>query len=146
MHVRGAAEFMLERGREDDDGDFGAARAEAGGDCGAEFAGAEVVVEHGDVDLVDQGHGLFDGGGGFGLIAVLAEDGGAKVEICRLVIEQEDANGSGVAGDDLQARRLYFVFTHDRLDSWRAQSSDAKYGAASCLWFSADRGSDRAAY
>ncbi len=50
MHVRGAAELMVERGREDDDGDLGPAGAQAGGDGGAELAGAEVVVEHGDVD------------------------------------------------------------------------------------------------
>ena len=52
MHVFDAAEVVVERGGEDDDGDVGAAAAKKGGDFGAELAGAEMVVEDGDVDLL----------------------------------------------------------------------------------------------
>ncbi len=92
MHVFDAAEVAVERGGEDDDGDVGAAAAKEGGDLGAELAGAEVVVEDGDVDAVEELGGLFDGGGGDALVAVLAEDGGAEVEIGGFVVEQEDAH------------------------------------------------------
>ncbi len=54
VHVLDAAEAALERGGEDDDGDLGAAAAQLGGDFGAELAGAEVVVEDGDVDVVEE--------------------------------------------------------------------------------------------
>ena len=54
MHVFDAAEVAVERGGEDDDGDVGAAAAQESGDFGAELAGAEVVVEDGDVDVVEE--------------------------------------------------------------------------------------------
>ena len=93
MHVFDAAEVAVERGGEDDDGDVGAAAAEESCDLGAELAGAEVVVEDGDVDVVEELGGFFDGGGGDALVAVLAQDGGAEMQIGGLVIEQKDANG-----------------------------------------------------
>ncbi len=93
VHVFDAAEVAVERGGEDDDGDVRAAAAKESGDFGAELAGAEVVVEDGDVDVVEELGGLFDGGGGDALVAVLAEDGGAEMEVGRLVVEQQDTYG-----------------------------------------------------
>jgi hypothetical protein len=92
MHVLDAAEVLVEGCGEDDDGDVGATAAEERGDLGTELASAEVVVEDGDVDVVDEFGGLLDGGGGDALVAALAEDGGAEVQVGGLVVEQEDAD------------------------------------------------------
>jgi hypothetical protein len=92
MHVLDAAEVAVEGGGEDDDGNVRAAAAEEGGDLGTELAGAEVIVEDGDVDGVEELGGLLDGGGRDAFVAVLTEDGGAEVQIGGLVVEQEDAD------------------------------------------------------
>jgi hypothetical protein len=97
VHVLDAAEVLVEGGGEDDDGDVWAAAAEKGGDLGAELACAEVVVEDGYVDVVEEFGCLFDAGCRDTLIAALTEDGGAQVEIDGLVIEEKDADGLGVA-------------------------------------------------
>jgi hypothetical protein len=96
MHVFYAAEESIERGGKDDDGDVGTAAAQEGGDLGAELTVAEVIVEDGDVDVVEEFGGFFDGGGGNALVAVLAKDGGAENEVVGFVVEKEDANGLGV--------------------------------------------------
>jgi hypothetical protein len=96
VHVFDPAEVAIERGREDDDGDVGAAAAEESGDFGAELAGAEVVVEDGDVDAVEEFSGFFDGGGGDALVAVLAQDRGAEMKVGGLVVQEQDADGMGV--------------------------------------------------
>ncbi len=88
MHVFDAAEVAVDGSRENDDGNVGTTAAEESGYFGAELAGSEVVVEDGDVDVVEEVGGLFDSGGGNGFVAVLAQDGGAKVEIGGLVIKQ----------------------------------------------------------
>src|SRR3984885_2751757 len=93
MHVFDAAEEAVEGGGEDDDGDVRTTAAEERGDLGTELAGAQVVVENGDVDVVEELGGLLDGGGGDTLVAVLAEDGGAEVQVGWLVVEQEHADG-----------------------------------------------------
>src|SRR6202012_392874 len=99
-----AAEETVERGGEDDDGDVGAAAAEKRGDFGAELACAEMIVEDGDVDVIEVLDGLVDGGSGNTLIPMLAEDGGAEMEIAGLVVEQEDAHGLCVrAGHEMKA-------------------------------------------
>ena len=95
VHVLDAAEVAVERGGHDDDGDLGAAPAQIGGDFGAELAGAEVVVEDGDVDLVEELGGFFDGGGGNACVAVLAQDGGAEMQIGWFVVEQQGRAQSG---------------------------------------------------
>ena len=92
MHVLDAAEVAVERGREDDDGDVRTAAAKKAGDFGAELARAKVVVEDGDVDVVEELGGLFDGGGGDALVAMLAQDGGAEVEVGGFVVEQQDTD------------------------------------------------------
>ena len=93
VHVFDAAEVAVEGSGEDDDGDVGAAAAKESGDLGAELAGSEVVVEDGDVDVVEELGGLFDGGGRDALVSVLAEDGGAEMEVIRLVVQQQNAYG-----------------------------------------------------
>jgi hypothetical protein len=92
MHVFDAAEVAVERSGEDDDGDVGSASAKKGGDLGAELAGAKVVVEDRNVDAVEEFGGLFDGGGGNALVAVLAKDGSAEVQIAGFIIEQKYAH------------------------------------------------------
>jgi hypothetical protein len=98
VHVLYAAEVAVEGGGEDDDWDVGAASTQAGGDFGAELAGAEVVVEDRNVNVVKKLGGFFDGGGGNALVTVLAKDGGAKVKVGWFVVEQKDADGGGTAG------------------------------------------------
>ena len=93
-----AAEAAVERGGHDDDGDFGAALAQLDGDLGAELAGAQVVVEYRDVDAVERGVGLLDGGGGDRGVAVLAQDGAAQVQVDGIVIEQQNVDPWG--GDE----------------------------------------------
>ena len=51
-----------------------------------------MVVEDGDVDAVEVLVGLLDGGGGDALVAVLAQDGGTEMKVCRVIVEQQDAN------------------------------------------------------
>jgi hypothetical protein len=92
MHVFDAAEVAVECGGEDDDGDMGAAATKKSRDLGAELASAKVVVEDGDVNAVEEFGGLFDGGGRDALVAVLAKDGCAEVQIARFVVEQENAH------------------------------------------------------
>src|ERR1700677_3605084 len=92
MHVFDTAEEAVKRGGEDDDGNVRTAAAEERSDLGTELAGAEMVVENGDVDVVEELGGLLDGGGGDALVAMLTEDGGAEVQVGGFVIEQEDAN------------------------------------------------------
>jgi hypothetical protein len=104
VHVLNAAEEAVEGSGEDDDGNVGAAAAKKRGDFGAELAGAEMIVEDGDVDVVEMLDGLIDGGGGNTLVSVLAEDGGAEVEIAGFVIEQENAHGLWVrVGHEMEA-------------------------------------------
>jgi hypothetical protein len=93
MHVFDTAEEAVEGGGEDDDRDVRATAAEECGDLGTELTSAEVVVEDGDVDVVEELGGLLDGGGGDALVAVLAEDGSAEVQVGGFVVEQEDADG-----------------------------------------------------
>jgi hypothetical protein len=92
VHVFDAAEEAIEGGGEDDDGDVRAAAAKEGRNFGAELACAEVIVEDGDVYVVEELGGFFDGGGGDALVAVLAEDGGAEVKIGGFVVEQQDTD------------------------------------------------------
>lgn len=92
VHVFDTAEITIECGGDDDDGDMRATAAEVGGNIGTELAGSEVIVEDGDVDVVEELSGLFDGGRRNALIAVLTEDGGAEMEIGWFVVEQEDTN------------------------------------------------------
>src|ERR1700733_11879203 len=103
MHVFNAAEVAVERGGEDDDGHVRTAAADERGDLGAELASAEGVIEDCDVDVVEELSGLLDGGGGDALVTVLAEDGGAEVQVGGLVVEQEDADR--LNGRSLRARR-----------------------------------------
>jgi hypothetical protein len=96
MHVFDAAEEAVERGGEDDDGNVRTAATQESSYLGAELTMAEVIVEDGDVDVVEKFGRLFDGRSGDTLIAVLAKDGGAENEIVGLVVEQEDAYWLGV--------------------------------------------------
>jgi len=92
MHVLDPAETPLQGGGHDDDGNLGAAFAKLGGYLSAELAGAEMVVEDRDVDLVEELGSLFNSGGGDRAVTVLAEDGPPKVEINGVVVKQQDAN------------------------------------------------------
>jgi hypothetical protein len=92
MHVFDTAEVAVERGGEDDDGDVRTAASKKGGDLGSKLPGAEMVVEDGDVNVVEEFGGLFDGGGREALVAVLAKDGSAEVQIAGFIVEQENAH------------------------------------------------------
>jgi hypothetical protein len=75
---------------------MGTAAAKKIGDLGPELSGAKVVVEDGDVDVVEELYGLLDGGSRDALVAVLSKDSGAKMQIRRFIIEQKNANIGGV--------------------------------------------------
>jgi hypothetical protein len=119
MHVFDAAEVLIDGCGEDDDGDVGTAAAEEGGDLGTELAGAEVVVEDGDVDVVEEFSGLLDGGGRDALVAPLAEDGGAEVQVGGLVVEQKDADWLNGGSQGLGGRVGEVV---RRVNHWSALS------------------------
>jgi hypothetical protein len=95
VHVFDAAEITVKGGGEDDDGDVGAAAAQDCGDFSAKLTGAEVIVEDGYVDVVEEFGGFFDGGGGDALVSVLAKNGGAEMKVGRFVVEQKDPHGGG---------------------------------------------------
>jgi hypothetical protein len=59
---------------------------------GAEASRAKVVIEHCDIDVVEGLSGLLDCGSWNAVIAVLAQNGGPKMKICRFIIEQEDTD------------------------------------------------------
>jgi hypothetical protein len=114
MHVFDAAQEAVERGGEDDDGDVGAAAAKEGGGFGAELAFAEMIVEDGDVDGVEELGGLFDGGDGDAVVAVPAEDGGSEMEIDGVVVEQEDTYAvRGEASDGGAVGEVVGRLNHD---------------------------------
>ena len=92
VHILGTAEMTFEGGGEDDDGNMGTAAAKKTGDLGPELARAKMVVQNGDVDVVEELYGLLDGGSRHALVAVLSKDSRAKMQIRRFVIEQKNAN------------------------------------------------------
>ena len=129
VHVFDATEEAVERGGEDDDGNVRASAAEKGRDFGAELAGAEVVVEDGDVDVVEELGGFFNGGGGHALVSVLAQDRCAQMQIGGFVVEQQDTNGLVLDGRHLVKDARYAVGRlHHRLTSL-----DALYASRSPL-------------
>jgi len=87
MHVFDAAEVTIERSGKDDDRDMRVLAAETVCDFGTELASSQMVVENGDIDVVEELDGLFDSGGGNALIAMLAENGGSEVQIGWFVVE-----------------------------------------------------------
>jgi hypothetical protein len=109
MHVFDTAKEAVERGGENDDGDMRATTAKERGHFGAELAGAEVIVEYGDVDIVEELGGFFDGRGGDALVAVLTQDGSAEMEIVWLVVEQQDAHGLWLRARHLAQNAWYAV-------------------------------------
>jgi hypothetical protein len=92
VHVLGAAEVTVKSGGQDDDGNLWAAATEVAGDLGAETAGPEVIVKHGDINVVEGFGGFLDGRGRNTAVPVLAKDRGTKVQIGRFVVQKEDAN------------------------------------------------------
>ncbi len=92
VHVLGAAEAPLQGGRQDDDGHLRAGLPQLLRDFGTELARAQVVVQHRHVDRVQKGQRFFDGGGRFGLVAVLVQDGRAQQEVVDLVVEEQHLN------------------------------------------------------
>jgi hypothetical protein len=92
VHILGPAEVTLQGCRQDDDWNLGAVTTKVRGDLGAEPTRAKVVIEHGNVDMVEGLGGFLDCGGGNATITVLAQNSGSEVQIRRLVIEQQNAD------------------------------------------------------
>ncbi len=59
-----------------------------------ELSRAQMVVEHGDIDLVEQLLRFADGARRVGEVTVLAQDGGSKEQILWIVIKEQYADGS----------------------------------------------------
>jgi hypothetical protein len=93
MHVFNAAEEAVEGGGEDDDGNVGAPASKQSGDFGSELTCAEVVVENGDVDVVEELGCFLDCGGRDALISMLPKNGGTEMQVAGLIVKQEDAHG-----------------------------------------------------
>src|SRR5205085_33668 len=93
MHVFHAAEFPLERGGENDDRNLRALLPQCRRYLCAELAGAKVIVEDGDVNIVYFALGVFDRRRRDGVIAMLPENGGTKEQVISVIIEQQDADG-----------------------------------------------------
>ena len=53
---------------------------------------AEVVVEHGYIDLVNVRFGFLDGAGGDDVVALLFQDGRAQEKIFFAIVEQQNSN------------------------------------------------------
>ncbi len=87
MHIFHATEVPVQRRRKNNDRNMRASATKKSGDLSAKLASSEVVVEHGDVDFIEELRGLLDRGGRDTLIAVLAQNGRAKMQISRLVVE-----------------------------------------------------------
>jgi hypothetical protein len=69
-----------------------AASAKIGCYLSAELASSKVIIEDRDVDIVEELGGLFDGGGWDALVAMLAEDGSAEVQVGWFIVQQEHAH------------------------------------------------------
>src|SRR5512147_2821850 len=96
MHVSDAPEATLECGRHDDDRNFRTALAERVSDFSAELSCAEMVVEHGDVDVMQLGYGFVDRTGGGYFVSVAAQDSSAEQKMVFEVVEEKNSNGPGV--------------------------------------------------
>ena len=86
VHVFHPAKAPLQGGGKDDDGHFRPAPAQNAGHLRTELARAQMVIEHGDVDLVDQLLRFADGARSVGYVTVLAQDGGSKEQIFWIVV------------------------------------------------------------
>jgi hypothetical protein len=51
-----------------------------------------MVVEHGDVDAVEDLSRLFDGGGRDAVVSVLTKNSRPQMQVCGFVVEQEHTN------------------------------------------------------
>lgn len=115
MHVLHSTKVALQGGGHDDDGDLGAVFAQFGCDFGAELACPQVIVEDGDVDLVEELVGFVDGSGGERGVTVLAEDSGAKMQCDGIIVEQQDGDVRGA--NEFEAGRCRWLWLHWRLDA-----------------------------
>ncbi len=70
---------------------------------------AEMVVQNGDVDAVEQLLGLLDRVGGLRDVAVLAQDGRAQQQVLRMVVQQQDADRFFLHGLGHRASGLDFL-------------------------------------
>ena len=110
VHVLDSAEAAVQGSGHDDDGYLGTALAQLGGDCCAELAGSEVVVEDGDVNLIQEPICFLDRGGGESCIAMLAEDCAAQVKVHGVVVEQQDCNDR--RADEFERRGCWDLWLH----------------------------------
>src|SRR5262249_31803371 len=77
--------------RENNDRHFRATLTEFGCYVGSELPCAQMVVEYGNVYLIQKLARLFDSGSGFGQVPVLAEDGGSQQKVLWMVIQEQHA-------------------------------------------------------
>jgi len=92
VHVLGSAKEAVECGGKNNDGYVRPAAAQETGHFGAELSCSEVVVENGDIDIVEEFGCLLDRGRGNAVVTMLAENGGTEEQVIGLIIEQQDAN------------------------------------------------------
>ena len=74
-------------------GTSGRRLAENGGYLGTELSSSQMVVQHSDIDLVEQLLRFVDGARGVRQVAMLAQDGGSKEQILWIVVKEQYADG-----------------------------------------------------
>ena len=92
MHVFDPAEAPLQGGGKNDDGHLRPPPAQDAGHLRTELARAQVVVEHSDINLVEQLLRLADGARSVGQVTMLAQDGGSKEQILWIIVKQQYAD------------------------------------------------------
>src|SRR6185437_2638838 len=109
------AKTAFERCRHDDDGNLRAAATQLCRDLRAKLTCAKVIVQDGDVNLIQHQVGFLDGGRGDRGISVLTEDRGAEMQVYRIVVEQENTYARGA--DEFEAVWLRWLRIHWQLDA-----------------------------
>ena len=126
MHILYAAKVPVQRRRKNDDRNMRAPATKQSSDLGAELAGSKVIVENGNVDSIKVLRSLLDGRGRNALIAVLAQDRGAQMQVAGLVIKQQDAHGLDV--------RIGHPVNNARYAIWRLNHGLPPYDASLCAF------------
>ena len=89
MHVFHTAEVPVERSRKNNDRNMRPTAPKQSRNLSAELARSKVIIEHRDIDIVEELRRLLDRRGRNTLVAVLAQNRSSKMKIRRLVVEQQ---------------------------------------------------------
>jgi hypothetical protein len=88
VHIFDTTKVTIESGRQNNDGNMRTTAAKKGCDLRPKLACAQMVVEDGDINTVEELSCLFNRRGGDTFVAMLTQNGGAKVKVIGLIIKQ----------------------------------------------------------